>query len=172
MFFNSNPLLITKMPPKTNDVPTGLVAGPKSANSSLTVPQVRQPIVYKMGDPFLDPWQSAAASSITKPESGPTEKSLHQHDQQIKQLEHAVQELQTMAKDNVKQQDEKFHKIETQMQSQANHTQAVLQSFESSLAQALSQQETRISSSMDELKQLLLRKDKRARKPSDDISED
>ncbi len=172
MFFNSNPLLITKMPPKTNDVPTGLVAGPKSANSSLTVPQVRQPIVYKMGDPFMDPWQSAAASSITKPESGPTEKSLHQHDQQIKQLEHAVQELQTMAKDNVKQQDEKFHKIETQMQSQANHTQAVLQSFESSLAQALSQQETRISSSMDELKQLLLRKDKRARKPSDDISED
>ena len=172
MFFNSNPLLINKMQPKTNDTPIGLVAGPKSANSVLAIPQVRQPTVYRTGDPFLDPWQSSATSSTIKPESGPTEKYLQQHDQQIKKLEHAVQELQTMAKDNVKQQDEKFHKIETQMQAQANHTQAVLQSFESSLAQAMAQQENRISSSMDELKQLLLRKDKRARKPSDDISED
>ena len=172
MFFNSNPLLITKMQPKTSDVPIGLVAGPKSTSTALTIPQVRQPTVYKTGDPYMDPWQSNASSTVAKPESGPTEKYLHQHDQQIKQLEHAVQELQTMAKDNAKQHDEKFQKIETQMQSQANHTQAVLQSFESSLAQALSQQETRISSSMDELKQLLLRKDKRARKPSDDISED
>lgn len=77
-----------------------------------------------------------------------------------------------MAKDTAKQQDEKFQKIETQMQSQANHTQAVLHSFESSLAQALSQQEGRISSSMDELKQLILRKDKRPRTMQDDIEED
>ena len=118
----------------------------------------------------MDPWQSAPAATVSKIESGPTEKYLQQHDQQIRSLEQAVQDLQIMAKENVKQQDEKFQKIETQIQSQANHTQAVLHSFESSLAQALSQQESRISSSMDELKQLILRKDKRAR--SDDIEED
>ena len=171
MFFNNNPLLITKMIPKTTDVSTGLVAGPRATSSTIAVPAVKNPSVFKTGDPFMDPWQTPSFSSSSKVESGPTEKYLQQHDQQIKNLEQAVQELQTMTKDTVKQQDEKFQKIETQMQQQANHTQAVLQSFESSLAQALAQQEGRISSSMDELKQLLLRKDKRSRQP-DDIDED
>ena len=170
MFFNSNPLLITKMQPKATDIPTGLIAGPRSTSTALAVPPVKQPMIFKTGDPFMDPWQSAPAATVSKIESGPTEKYLQQHDQQIRSLEQAVQDLQIMAKENVKQQDEKFQKIETQIQSQANHTQAVLHSFESSLAQALSQQEGRISSSMDELKQLILRKDKRAR--SDDIEED
>ena len=172
MFFNSNPLLITKITPKATENPTGLVAGPRSAASSLTVPPVKNPTIFKTGDPFLDPWQTASIPPASKVESGPTEQYLQQHDQQIKHLEQAVQDLQTMAKDAAKKQDEKFQKVETQMQNQANHTQAVLQSFESSLAQAMSQQESRISSSMDELKQLLLRKEKRTRASSDDISED
>ena len=171
MFFNSSPLLITKMAPKIMDTPTGLIAGPRSTAAALTVPPVKNPAIFKTGDPFMDPWQSAPVAAA-KIESGPTEKYLQQHDQQIKNLEQAVQELQIMAKDNSKMQDEKFQKIETQMQSQASHTQAVLHSFETSLAQAMSQQESRISSSMDELKQLLLRNDKRARSSSDDIAED
>ena len=168
MFFNSSPLLITKMPSKQSDVSTGLIAGPRSALSTLAVPPVKTPTVFHTGDPFMDPWQTVATSASNKAESGPTEKYLQQHDQQIKQLEQAVQELQTMTKENVKQQDEKFQKIETQMQNQTNQTQAVLQSFEASLAQALSKQENRISTSMDELKQLLLRNDKRSRSSQED----
>ena len=170
MFFNSSPLLITKMPPKNQEKPVGLIAGPRSTSAALTVPPVKNPTVFHKGDPFLDPWQ-AAAPSTAKVESGPTEKYLQQHDQQIKSLEQAVQDLQVMAKENNKQQDEKFQKMETQIQNHANQTQAVLHSFESSLAQALSQQENRITTSMDELKQLLLRKDKRSRASSDDIAE-
>ena len=173
MFFNSSPLLINKMQPKNTENPIGLIAGPKSISAAITVPPVKNPTVFQKGDPFYDPWQgTAASSSVGKVESGPTEKYLQQHDQQIKHLEQAVQELQIMAKDNAKDQDEKFKKIETQMQTQANQTQAVLHSFESSLAQALSQQEAKISSSMDELKQLLLRNDKRPRSSPDDIEED
>lgn len=173
MFFNSSPLLITKMQPKNTENPIGLIAGPKSVSAAITVPPVKNPTVFQKGDPFFDPWQgTATSSSVGKVESGPTEKYLQQHDQQIKHLEQAVQELQIMAKDNAKDQDEKFKKIENQMQTQANQTQAVLHSFESSLAQALSQQEAKISSSMDELKQLLLRNDKRPRSSPDDIEED
>jgi len=172
MFFNSSPLLITKMPPKTADIPTGLIAGPRSSSSTTSVPPVKNPAVFKSGDPFLDPWQPSVPSNASKVETGPTEKYLQQHDQQIKNLEQAVHDLQILAKDNAKQQEEKFQKIESQVQSQASHTQAVLHSFESSLAQALSQQEVRISSSMDELKQLILRNDKRPRAQQDDIEED
>ena len=88
MFFNSSPLLINKMQPKNTENPIGLIAGPKSISAAITVPPVKNPTVFQKGDPFYDPWQgTAASSSVGKVESGPTEKYLQQHDQQIKHLE-------------------------------------------------------------------------------------
>eukprot|EP00438_Fugacium_kawagutii_P015628 Skav213749 [mRNA] locus=scaffold258:84069:88598:+ [translate_table: standard] len=172
LYFNSTPLILKKMDRPQAATPFGLIAGPRSkipsqegqsnaASSTATS-------AFKLGDPYYDPWtkgQPAKTTGEVTMQSGPTQKHLEQHDQQLQALEDAMKKLNARQEQQARDTQDRFGRIETQVQQNHAETQGAFQAFQidfdSSLKQAMSDQEQRISSTLDELKQLMLRNEKR-----------
>lgn len=182
MHFNGTPIIVKKVQARGPEHAVGLIAGPKSST------QKNEAVVptntFRIGDPFQDPWSgwksSAAPSSATQPKTesivGPTASKLDHQDQQIKSLEVAIEKMQI-------QNDKKNAEMETRLSAMdhkinSNHEQ-VQQSFhtlrgdfENTLHRALAAQDNRITSTMEEIKQLFLRGPKRKEPSEDDELQD
>ena len=104
-----------------------------------------------------------ASSTAT---SGPTAAHLAQNDKQLQSLEAAVQQLQHDHQTHTKNIDRKVSHIEQQLYQQSEDTKNAFVNlrpyFETTLTQALTQQDSRISASLEDLKQIFLRHDKRS----------
>lgn len=105
---------------------------------------------------------------MTKPSSssqGPTSAHLQQQDAKIQALEQAVQAIQADVKQTINQQENKFTAIEAKFHEQQHHTTQLFntmrQDFQQTLHTAMSQQDTKIATTMDELKKLFIRSTKR-----------
>lgn len=162
------------MPSKNDAIPTGLVAGPKSRPT--TEQQVMQTNIFRTGDPYHDAW--AAWQPSSKPgkseqvsaESvpGPTTAHLQQHDQRLQNLEQAIKQLEEAHTKKDSQDAVKFADLENSIVQNHQQIQGAFHTlrndFQSSLSQAISQQDSKLSKGFEELKDLFRQRDKR-RKP-------
>eukprot|EP00438_Fugacium_kawagutii_P030625 Skav219541 [mRNA] locus=scaffold556:85157:86998:- [translate_table: standard] len=178
LYFNGPPLILKRMERPNQTPQVGLIAGPPS---KLQAPQsnaasLTEKSAFKLGDPFYDPWKPAS-SSEAKPMhttvSGPTQTHLEQHDKQLLALEAAVQKIQENQEQQEASAQTRFAQIETQVQKNHHDTQQAFHNFqvefERSLSKAMSEQDRRITSGMEELKQLFLRNEKRKAENSDEM---
>eukprot|EP00438_Fugacium_kawagutii_P014298 Skav226015 [mRNA] locus=scaffold1010:276888:278774:- [translate_table: standard] len=172
--FNSMPVIVRRLQQKASNA-TGLVVGPRAhpmkSPASGPVPNS----AFRLGDPHMDPWKAAAgalgkpSSSTTTtaapPQQGPTMSHLSQHDQQIAALETALQQVQHQQQVTSTKLETRLDRVETNLQAHAQETAATLQSiqkdFQDSFRQALSQQDQKMQTTLSELKNLVLRAEKR-----------
>ena len=185
MCFNGTPIIIRKVPPRSNQPQTGIVAGPRSQQVEQTEPSS----VFRKGDPFLDSWanwrpnasqtSSVAPSVSTKADSssGPTTSRLDLQDQKIQELQQAVEKFHVDTKQKHAEDDRRFATIESQITRNHEQVQGSFQAlrsdFESTLQRAMSAQDQKISTTMDEIKALFSRGSKRlqAQDPSPEDDE-
>lgn len=187
LYFNGTPVIVKKLPQRQQEVDHGVIAGPKSKQSPVAKDTSKTPMplsVFRTGDPHMDPWSnpsktsapsaSTSASNNVQVPAGPTSTHLAQHDKQIQQLETAMQALQHEQQLHTKHMDQKMQSIEQQIHQQAEHTSnaftTLRHDFESTLTTALAQQDTKITSSLEDLKQIFLRHDKRRFQEMEDDS--
>lgn len=172
--FNGQPLIIKSMPSKNDAIPTGLVAGPKSRPT--TEQQVMQTNIFRTGDPYHDAWAAWQPSSkpgkseqvTAESVPGPTTAHLQQHDQQLQNLEQAIKQLEEAHTKKDSQDAVKFADLENSIVQNHQQIQGAFHTlrndFQSSLSQAISQQDSKLSKGFEELKDLFRQRDKR-RKP-------
>lgn len=179
MYFNGTPLILKQMQQNNTTQQVGLIAGPRSkmpkevSLSNAASSTERTP--YRTGDPFFDPWKRAAADAAKRSghtdTTGPTTKHLETHDKQLQALEVAVKELRVQQEQQANSTTERFNHIETKVAQHHTETQQAFMSFktdfEKTLHHAMSGQEQRISSTLEEMKQLLQRNEKRKNRDDD-----
>ena len=172
--FNGQPLIVKCMPSKVDNITSGIVAGPKSRPP----PEQKHPDnIFRTGDPFHDAWSAwQPTSQKTGPKEsssaenvpGPTSAHLQQHDQQLQTLENAVKQLEEVCKAKEHQDNAKFADLEESIAQNHQQVQGAFQAlrsdFQTSLAQAITQQDVKLSKGFDEIKDLFRQRDKR-RKP-------
>ena len=155
--YNGTPVLIRRLPPKTNKAPSIVVAGAKD------VP--KQSVTTELGTP--DPWASytpltnmPSASGINEPKTdatiGPYQHRLQQQDDKIQALSEELQTIKQSQQDNMKQIDDKFdhvHElIDTTNTSFTQQMQQVKTDLQSTFQQAINQQNTSIQTGFAEIK--------------------
>eukprot|EP00438_Fugacium_kawagutii_P032480 Skav233880 [mRNA] locus=scaffold435:51283:55734:- [translate_table: standard] len=174
--FNSAPVIVKRMADR-QPAATGLIAGPRSNPAATNGPQDgKHPNYFKMGDPFMDPWSppqtSSASTGVTTTPAGPTMTHLTKHDQQIAALEDALQQVQHAQQSNATQLDNRLNQVETSLQ---HHTEATAkamadlrsdfqQSFKDTMEHQDKQIQSRLKTSVDEIKELFFRAEKRKQK--------
>ena len=173
MCFNGTPIIIRKVPPKSSQPQTGILAGPRYTPSN----EQESTSIFRQGDPFLDSWanwrptttpvSSAPASVSTKAESsaGPTASRLDLQDKKIQELQQAVQCIQNDTKQKNQDDDRRFTTIESQITRNHEQVQSSFQTlrtdFETTLHRAMSSQDQKIHNTMEEIKALFHRGSKR-----------
>jgi len=172
--FNGQPLIVKCMPSKVDNITSGLIAGPKSKPQIDSKPSHEN--IFRTGDPFQDAWaawqptsQKAVKDSTagdTVP--GPTTAHLQMHDQQLHTLEQAIKHLEEAHKEKDPQDAVKFASLEDSIVQNHQQVQGAFQAlrtdFQSSLSQAITQQDAKLSQGFEELKDLFRQREKR-RKP-------
>eukprot|EP00438_Fugacium_kawagutii_P019183 Skav219372 [mRNA] locus=scaffold76:644816:649645:- [translate_table: standard] len=183
LHFNGTPIIAKKLPDKVHTNAIGLIAGPMSKPTKEVKTSVSAESPYRLGDPYMDPWDnavqqrmkneiasaSAATSSTSLP--GPATAALQHQDQQLQNLESAFR---TFKEEQIKQNkdvDAKLCNLDTRLVTQFEETKHAFSSFETTLNNALGNQDRKISATMEELKSLFLRVDKR-KSPTEDEDED
>lgn len=197
LVFNGQPLIAEPVQPRIKAVGGAIVAGPKyipptkvdKPSEERSSSKARDP--FRTGEPFSDPWssytgqripQDASKSSIparhpktadTTP--GPIGAQFQQQETRIQAVEQALQQLQGSQQKFQETTDGKFSALEAQI-NQQNHDQiqaiTTLQDSQKqmhdSLAQALQNQDSRISNAFDDLRQLFLSQQRGKKRPGDD----
>eukprot|EP00434_Breviolum_minutum_P045506 symbB.v1.2.040819.t1/scaffold7561.1/size10596/1 len=163
--FNHHPLLVKPLKPRHTDTPLGLVAGPKSQGSNeAPSATAKASNVFRSGDAFLDPWNGYNKKDDNKT-AGPTSQYFQHHDKRLDALEKKVEQICEANTQNNAETTQRFTALEDKMHQQFQDTKNAFTSlradFETTLTQAMQRQDSQIASSMDEIKQLLLRRDKR-----------
>eukprot|EP00438_Fugacium_kawagutii_P029392 Skav213044 [mRNA] locus=scaffold844:826791:828746:+ [translate_table: standard] len=171
--FNEHPLISTLVPSRSTTDAIGLIAGPRS-KPLVTSTDSKERNAFRTGDPFADPWAASAASRAAPSAStGPTTDQLDNHSRRLNQLEETMQKFQQDQQAAHKQTTDRIQNVEMQVQSFHDTTQQAFQTlradFQSTLKSALQNQDSKVQSTFDEIKQLLLRKDKRkTQEPEED----
>lgn len=173
--FNNHPLLVRPLKSKQNEVPMGLVAGPKSQGSKdQSIPSTKSPMIFRTGDPFLDPWQINQKKDESQA-AGPTSQYFQHHDKRLDELEKQVEQIREANTQSRSENQQRFSSLEEKIVQQSKDTTnafATLRAdFENTLTQAMQRQDSQIASSMDEIKNLLLRRDKRKATEHDDMDD-
>ena len=174
MCFNGTPIIIRKVPPRSTQAQTGILAGPRSNPSS----EKETTSIFRQGDPFLDAWAnwkpgsnnggSTVPSISAKTDStvGPTSSRLDLQDQKIQELQQAVEKIHVDSKQKTTDDARRFSTIESQIQTNHEQVQTSFQAlrsdFESTLHRAMSVQDQKISATMEEIKTLFHRGSKRS----------
>ena len=189
MSFNGTPIIIRKVAPRSTQMQTGIIAGPRSQqHEDKTNAAVSTGSVFRQGDPFLDSWanwktnpsqaNSVPTTATAKVDNGagPTTSRLDLQDKKIQDLQLAVEKIHIDAKQKAEDDDRRFTSMDAQIKN--NHEQvqssfhAFRSDFETTLHKAMSAQDQKISSTMDEIKALFFRGSKRsqmeAASPDDD----
>ena len=173
--FNSTPLIVTKLQDRNAPPEVGLVAGPKSHFPRPALPS-QETNIFRMGDPHHDPWKpaqvSTAASSAQAPAPrGSTHLHLAQHDQQLAALEKAVEKLQLGQQGHAEAVQSQLKEVSTNLEvsNQEDRTaiQGLRNDFQTTLQQAMVQQDNRLGESLAEIKQVFLRAEKRKVPPAE-----
>lgn len=183
--FNGAPLIVKKLEGRHVTPRQGVVAGPQpKVHQSAKSPQPSQHSEPLRGDPWAKYRQeqglpsSANTASATASASvpGPTAQRLEHQDTKITNLQQAFDKLQVDLRTQVSHQDEKLHSIERQVAEGQNATASALQAFkvdfEGTLHRAMSIQDQRIASSIQELKGFLQRPPTRGSKRGPTHSEE
>lgn len=173
--FNDHPLLVKPLKPRHTDSPVGLIAGPKSQGTKeLAATSSRPATVFRTGDPFLDPWHAFRKKEDTQP-AGPTTQYFQHHDKRLDELEKQVEQIREAGTQNRTETNQRFESLESKMSQQHTDTKNAFTTlradFENTLTQAMQRQDSQIASSMDEIKNLLLRRDKRKAKDGSDMDD-
>lgn len=179
MYFNGTPVILKKLESPGNMEPIGLIAGPRSkVAKEQPQPLTGDKNAFRLGDPHFDPWKQAsqASDSVKSMPTGPTATQLDQHERQLQALEQVVTQIKQTQTEQANATSERFQALENNVAKHHGETQQAFQAlqhdFERTLTRALSDQDSRISSQqsqmMNELKQLLLRNDKRKAEATDD----
>ena len=172
--FNGQPLIIKSLPSKVDNITSGLIAGPKSKPNPDS--KSSQGNIFRTGDPFQDAWaawqptsqKTAKDQSVSEATPGPTTAHLQMHDQQLHTLEQAIKHLEEAHKEKDIQDAAKFASLEESIVQNQQQVQGAFQTlrtdFQSSLSQAITQQDAKLSQGFEELKDLFRQREKR-RKP-------
>lgn len=128
----------------------------------------------------MDPWKqptaaNSATSSTPAPSTGPTMAHLTKHDQQIADLQTAIQQVQETQKTTAGKLEHRIDQVEATVSQHADATRQTLQDFQrdfqDSFQAAMHQQDKKMQSTMqstmDELKDLFIRA-KRKKHPTKD----
>lgn len=161
--FNQHPLLVKETQPRSSHTKVGIIAGPRSQSASFQA--------FRTGDPHYDPWaQAAEIKSNNMP--GPSAQRFDHQDQRLDQLEKSYTALQEQQTQYQQQNDAKVTALGSDLRQHAQQTQEAFSSlrrdFETTLHSAMGQQEQKLSHTLSEIKQLLLRNDKRKAAPTSD----
>ena len=179
--FNDHPLLVRMLKPRHNDAPIGLVAGPKSQGNMETSASTgpRTSTVFRSGDPFLDPWtayQKKDEGKTVGQTVGPTSQYFQHHERRLDELEKHVEQLRETSTQTRTENQQRFTALEDRIHQQHQDTKNAFTSlradFEHTLTQAMQRQDSQIASSMDEIKNLLLRRDKRKAEHAEESMDD
>lgn len=173
--FNGQPLITKSMPNKIDNVSSGIVAGPRSKPPK-DAPSASSNI-FRTGDPYHDAWagwQPSLAKQGTSDQPaqesvpGPTAAHLQQHDQQLHHLEQAIKHLEETHKQKETQDASRFAELEDSISQNHQQMQGAFHSlrsdFQTTLSQAITQQDVKLAKGFEELKDLFRQRDKR-RKP-------
>ena len=157
--YNGTPVLVRRLPPKTNKTQSIVVAGAKD---------VPKP-VHQSDMIAHDPWASytpithlptTSGVNEVKSEStpGPYQHRLQQQDDKIQALSDELQQVKQTQQQTVKQMDDKFDQvhemIDTTNASFSQQMQQVKADLQSTFQQAISQQNSSIQSGFAELKSM------------------
>eukprot|EP00438_Fugacium_kawagutii_P005253 Skav228635 [mRNA] locus=scaffold204:45914:50575:+ [translate_table: standard] len=97
--------------------------------------------------------------------AGATASHLEAHDRRLDQLEQTMAKMQETQQQASSATEQRFHNLESNLQNFQREAQTAFQSlrtdFETTVTKAISRQDDKLQASMQEIKQLLLRKDKR-----------
>eukprot|EP00438_Fugacium_kawagutii_P000180 Skav214258 [mRNA] locus=scaffold2045:510766:512697:- [translate_table: standard] len=184
MSFNTQPVIIRRMKQKPLEA-TGLIVGPRSAKPAAIDSGTKtggNP--FKTGDPYYDPWKQPTANATTSPagatsstsqapvQPGPTMAHLTKHDQQIAALESALQQVQTVQKDSTAKIETRITSVEAAVAQQTASTQSMFndfrKEFHQSFQESVNKQDRKMQSTLEEIKALFHRTDKRKEPCSDD----
>ena len=173
--FNDHPLLVRPLKPKHSETSMGLVAGPKSQGKiEQSTSSTKNPLIFRTGDPFLDPWHSYQKKEETQ-SAGPTSQYFQHHDKRLDDLEKHVEQLREASSQTRNENNQRFASLEDKIVQQNTDTKNAFTSlradFETTLTQAMQRQDSQIASSMDEIKNLLLRRDKRKATEAEDMDD-
>eukprot|EP00438_Fugacium_kawagutii_P013865 Skav228405 [mRNA] locus=scaffold3824:107632:111723:- [translate_table: standard] len=167
--FNEHPLLVTETQSRSKDAQIGLVAGPRSRDGPGSSSNEAPPNAFRLGDPHMDPWAKPAnATPVTQ---GASSQRFDHQEQRIDTLEKSLRQIQEQCQQQSADTNTRFAALDQNLQQHAQQTQNAFQTlrqdFKNTLHQALSQQDQRYATTMDEIKQLLLRAEKRKQPDSD-----
>lgn len=178
LVFNSQPILAQQMPTRGQKPAQSLIAGPRLATAASPAKTASSGAsIFKVGDPFMDPWSKsketpsreqkqdnpAAAPQEPRALTGPVEDRLTQQDARLAAMESTLHKMEQQQLEAQQTNETKIAALEHSCQAQAQVTQQTIdqihrdhQSLSTSIAQAFSQQDTRLASALDELKSLYL----------------
>ena len=202
LVFNGQPLIAESVQPRTKALGGAIVAGPKylpktfqERNPDGNKNQQKGYDPFRTGDPYADPWTSYSGQSIaaenskpfvpSKPAksadltSGPIGTQFQQQESRIQAVEQAIHQLQGTQQTFQDNTNGKFSALEAQI-NQQNHDQiqaiATLQESQKkmhdSLANALQNQDTRITNAFDDLRQIFLSQNRGKKRGGAETEED
>lgn len=168
--FNTTPILITKVQSRSTGEQIGLVAGPPSASQEPASSDAVARSIFRTGDPYFDPWQPKAPDQ-TKPAQSSYSQQIEHQDARISQMEKVVAQIHNEVEEQSKQNGQRHDLLQQQITANHNAAQTAFatlrQDFESTLNQAMQHQTQRLSTTVDEIKNLILRNDKRKNTDAD-----
>lgn len=173
--FNEFPLLIKETTNRSSTASLGVVAGKPSASSPAQETN-NAANIFRTGDPHFDPWNGKTlgqpSTSSTMPSVGPSTQRMDQQEQRLDALEKNFRQLHEQTTQQNTDQNNRMQSLEQTVHHNTQQVHSAFQSmrtdFEQTLQQAMLQQDGRYESTLDEIKNLLLRKDKRRRAQSSD----
>eukprot|EP00438_Fugacium_kawagutii_P032432 Skav209373 [mRNA] locus=scaffold64:64578:66485:+ [translate_table: standard] len=165
--FNSSPVIIRLIPPKSPQQGSAVVAGPQPRKmTALEVQGAADPWTAP-GAASTDPWANftpttaAKAAAAPRTVQGPIESRFNQQEQRLDQMEQALTQLRNDTQQgfqNVEQREKKTHAVIAQVKHE----------LESSFTQAINQQSSQLNTTLADLKTLLVQRTKRDRELAED----
>lgn len=170
LMFNSAPLLITQVQQK-NSKAEKLITGPLPRQSTKTI---------KDDHGNFDPWAQwtgprltsggDSASATVRKVDGPTESRFQAQDEQITSLKAEISKLSLAHEQTEKTNEQRFNRVEQQVQKNASDIQDAMQQIRSDIDQTLKSTIAKQSSMVDdrfkELKELFVKTSVKRRNPS------
>ena len=158
MQYNGHPLIVKLLPPKNSPVNTAVLAGPKPGKFQIEKPNNRD--LLQTNDPWANynpSMTNATTPNLTAPRevAGPTRKKFQEQDAKMQVLE---QQIASLRQDTQQGIDQLKHDQDVSHKQLASAMQSMKQEIDTSVAKAMKNQSTQLEGTLNELKELFLKK--------------
>lgn len=174
VMFNSEPVIIRRIPGKNSGDTHPVLAGPKPSKYTAQKSNLKGNPQDDPWGPYFDPWNKAVTPSTSPPTAnssgsagrvvqGPIEAKFTAHEARLTQMEQTIEALQVSSNQLRTETQQGFAAVAEREKQVQTAIGQVRTDLEQSMKTAIAQQSTQLAASIDELKQLMVKKSKRSR---------